>query len=78
MGGGRLPGVVVLLVVMSFARIYSGHHWASDVVAGCLLGALWLAVVIRLYVRGEARLAQRNQHPTLRWAQRRVGRTSAR
>lgn len=41
--------VLMLLVLMGFARIYAGHHWASDVFAGCLLGALWLAVTIRLY-----------------------------
>jgi undecaprenyl-diphosphatase len=69
-------GVVVLILVMSYARIYSGHHWASDVLAGCLVGGLWLAVVIWLYRWGEARLAQRSQHATLRWAQRQSGRTS--
>jgi len=41
--------VTVLLVVMGLARIYAGHHWASDVVAGVLLGGLWLAVAIRIY-----------------------------
>src|SRR5260370_38631883 len=69
-------GVVVLVLGMSFARIYSGHHWASDVYAGCLVGGLWLAVVIRLYSWAEARLTQRSQHPALRWAQRQTGRTS--
>ena len=42
---------------MSFARIYSGQHWPSDVLAGCLLGAVWLSVVIRLYVWGERRFS---------------------
>jgi membrane-associated phospholipid phosphatase len=41
--------LVVFLALMGIARIYAGHHWASDVLAGCLLGALWLAIVIRLY-----------------------------
>jgi membrane-associated phospholipid phosphatase len=55
--------VAILLAVMTFARIYSGHHWASDVYAGCLLGGLWLAVVIRLYMWGEDRLsARRRRH----------------
>ena len=29
--------VLILLALMGFARIYAGHHWASDVFAGCLL-----------------------------------------
>jgi membrane-associated phospholipid phosphatase len=49
----------VLLAVMSFARIYAGQHWPSDVLAGCLLGALWLAVVIRLHRWGEGRFSAR-------------------
>jgi undecaprenyl-diphosphatase len=68
---------VVLVGIMGFARIYSGHHWASDVLAGCLLGGLWLAVVIRLYTWGEARLAQRRQQVTLGLPRRRAGGTSA-
>jgi membrane-associated phospholipid phosphatase len=51
--------VGVLLLLMSFARIYAGQHWASDVLAGCLLGGLWLAVTIRLYRWGEARFSRR-------------------
>jgi undecaprenyl-diphosphatase len=54
--------VTVLLAVLALARIYSGHHWASDVAAGALLGALWLAVAIRLY-------AWRSHEPIARsWA----------
>jgi undecaprenyl-diphosphatase len=46
-----LPVVAVggLLGLMSFARIYAGQHWPSDVLAGGLLGGLWLVVVIQLY-----------------------------
>jgi membrane-associated phospholipid phosphatase len=52
----------VLLLLMSFARIYAGQHWASDVLAGGLLGALWLAVTIRLYVWCEARILSRRRN----------------
>ncbi len=47
--------VVAFLALMSFARIYSGQHWPSDVLAGILLGSLWLTLVIRLYLRLEQR-----------------------
>jgi membrane-associated phospholipid phosphatase len=47
--------VVVLLVLMSFARIYAGQHWASDVLGGWLLGGLWLAVIAQLYWWGKGR-----------------------
>ena len=50
--------VGMLVVLMSFARIYSGQHWASDILAGVLLGALWLAVTIRLYLWGPPRWIQ--------------------
>ena len=60
--------VVMLLLLMSFARIYAGQHWASDVLAGCLLGGLWLAVTIRLYAWGEARFSRRR--PTAGFAPR--------
>lgn len=51
--------VGVLLILMSFARIYAGQHWASDVLGGCLLGVLWLAVTIRIYWWGESRFSRR-------------------
>src|SRR4030095_8851928 len=52
--------VALFLGVMSFARVYAGHHWASDVLAGALLGGLWLAIVIQLYVWGERRITRRH------------------
>ena len=32
--------VLILLALMGFARIYAGHHWASDVFAGLFTGCL--------------------------------------
>jgi membrane-associated phospholipid phosphatase len=45
-----LVGAVVPLAVAS-SRVYRGMHYPTDVVAGALLGAIWLTVVIFFYVR---------------------------
>jgi membrane-associated phospholipid phosphatase len=57
--------VAVLIALMCFARIYSGQHWPSDVLAGLLLGGLCLSVLVRVYDRGLA------QSPVQRWTGRR-------
>jgi undecaprenyl-diphosphatase len=44
-----LVGAVVPLVIAS-SRVYRGMHYPTDVLAGALLGAIWLTVVI-FYVR---------------------------
>ncbi len=49
-----------LIVAIGYARVYSGEHWPSDVVAGYLLGAAWLVLIIDLYRLGSRRWARRS------------------
>lgn len=44
-------GALILLVGPS--RIYSGEHWASDVLGAYFLGSLWLAATIYFYRWGK-------------------------
>jgi undecaprenyl-diphosphatase len=46
-------GLLVLLV--GFSRIYTGEHWASDVLGAYLLGSLLLVAMIQLYRWGKPR-----------------------
>ncbi|MGE5141526.1 MAG: phosphatase PAP2 family protein [Rudaea sp.] len=39
----------VVLFLTGVARVYSGEHWPSDVIAGYLIGLSWLGVALRLY-----------------------------
>lgn len=49
---------VVIAVVVGLTRVLLGAHWFTDVVAGWLLGAAWLALVVsahRLYLTARER-----------------------
>jgi len=48
-----VAGVATALV--AFARLYLGAHWLSDVVAGVLLGVVWLLVLGIAYRRHSTR-----------------------
>ncbi|HEY8305677.1 MAG TPA: phosphatase PAP2 family protein [Lapillicoccus sp.] len=63
---GRVPTVSLLAfyaVAMGLSRVFLGHHWFTDVVAGFISGTAWVMVVIlahRLLLRLQHLRAQRS------------------
>ena len=52
-GGSRVVAVILCAAVpltIAGSRVYRGMHYPTDVLAGALLGAIWLSIVI-FYVR---------------------------
>src|SRR5215210_7503414 len=49
--GWRWPfGVAAaMLIITSYSRLYLGVHWPSDVIAGLLMGLVWLAATLMAF-----------------------------
>ena len=59
---GRTPLTRAIVAVLccipfyvAFSRLYRGMHYPSDVLAGALLGGLWLLLVTRTLLSRRAR-----------------------
>ncbi|RFA16937.1 phosphatidic acid phosphatase [Subtercola boreus] len=52
-----ISAAVLFSLTIGLSRVFLGHHWFTDVLAGWILGAAWLALVItahRLYLTVRA------------------------
>ncbi len=46
---GVLTLTAVLIALVGFSRVFLGEHWVSDLPGSYVLGALWLALSLKLY-----------------------------
>lgn len=57
-----LAGALTLSALIGFSRLYLGVHYLSDVLAGFVLGAVWVAVCVTAGVVHDRRAGRAGRH----------------
>ena len=50
-----MSGLILLIFLIGFSRIYLRAHWCSDVLAGFAIGFTWLSFCVAIYERLQGR-----------------------